>query len=105
MDIATALSKLDAAPRGTGKWRAPCPAHGGDHRNLEIREDGGKAFFTCYSHGCDYKDILAAMDDVREVKRQPVAIAPPMPEFPPLDMETAVPKNAPMSPPAATWAT
>ena len=56
---------LDKRPKKSGSsWRVPCPAHGGDDRNLSIADgDAGSLRLVCFSRGCSYKDILAALRD------------------------------------------
>jgi putative DNA primase/helicase len=45
-----------------GHGRAKCPAHGGHNRSLAVGtwEDGGLRLH-CFSHGCDYGDIINAI--------------------------------------------
>jgi len=84
MDIGTALQRVGEHKQQGGKWRARCPAHGGDDFNLEIRDDGGRAYFTCYSHQCDHTKILEALGDE---SREPVPVSsykngmPPPPDM------------------------
>jgi len=49
----------------TGKgWMVPSICHGGDGKNLFIGDgESGKLRATCYSHGCEYKDIMFALED------------------------------------------
>ena len=56
---------LDKRPKTSGSsWRVACPAHGGDDRNLSIADgDAGSLRLVCFSRGCSYKDILAALRD------------------------------------------
>ena len=55
----------NAKPRGEG-WRMPCPAHGGDDANLEVWPEEDRVGAKCYSHHCDYKDIMNALGIVQE---------------------------------------
>jgi P4 family phage/plasmid primase-like protien len=42
--------------------RVKCPAHGGDDKNMGVRElADGKVSLRCFSHGCSRDDILAGM--------------------------------------------
>jgi hypothetical protein len=44
------------------KYRARCPAHDGEHRNLSVwADENGIACFKCWSHGCSTKEIVAAL--------------------------------------------
>ena len=44
------------------KYRARCPAHDGEHRNLSVWPDeNGIACFKCWSRGCSTKEIVAAL--------------------------------------------
>lgn len=47
---------------GPGRWRAPCPGHGGKDFNLAIRElPDGTVLLKDWSHGCTADDITAAL--------------------------------------------
>lgn len=79
--------------RGTG-YRAACPAHGGDGRDLNLavleRRDG-ELELTCHSHNCDRLDILEALG-CRWGEGPPTGPAP----------ATRCPKPAPVST-IGTW--
>jgi hypothetical protein len=58
------LSRLDKVRRGGGKnsWIACCPAHGDKRPSLAITEaDDGRVLLHCFSHGCSWREILAAV--------------------------------------------
>jgi hypothetical protein len=45
-----------------GRYRARCPAHGGEDRNLAVwADERGVACFRCWSHGCATREIVAAL--------------------------------------------
>ena len=76
-DVARALG---GAVRVSGGWRARCPVHNGSHPNLSVRNgDEVPLVVTCWSHGCDRRDILAELrrrgllDDQRRERRRPEA--------------------------------
>ena len=57
------LSRLDAVrPVGAGRWRARCPAHDGENRDvLSIGETGdGTVLVKCF-HGCSAADVVGAV--------------------------------------------
>ena len=56
---------LDDRPKKSGSsWRVPCPAHGGDDRNLSIADgDAGSLRLVCFSRQCAYKTIVQALRD------------------------------------------
>lgn len=52
---------LGVTPRGR-EVRCPCPAHGGDGKNLVVRENAdGKVLLWCHSRQCSRDSILAAI--------------------------------------------
>ncbi len=52
---------LGVAAKGR-EVRCACPAHGGDDKNLSVRElPDGKVQLTCFSHRCEREAILAAV--------------------------------------------
>ena len=57
------LSKLEHEDKGDGHYQAHCPAHRDEKPSLSIKETepGGKVLLYCHA-GCDYFDILKAMD-------------------------------------------
>ena len=57
------LSKLEHEDKGDGQYQAHCPAHRDEKPSLSIKETepGGKVLLYCHA-GCDYFDILQAMD-------------------------------------------
>jgi hypothetical protein len=63
MSIRVLLDRLDA-PRevAPGRWRARCPAHGGQSRDvLSIRENSdGTVLLKCF-HGCTALEIVSAL--------------------------------------------
>lgn len=56
------LSRLHHVTRMGDYYRAPCPAHGGQHLNLSLRlaPDGG-LIIKCWSQGCSRENILASL--------------------------------------------
>jgi hypothetical protein len=42
---------------------ACCPAHDDTHPSLAVAEtDDGRVLLHCFSHGCDWREILACLD-------------------------------------------
>jgi len=52
---------LKARRIGKGKWTARCPSHPDRKPSLAIAEGRKGVVIKCMSHGCETKDILAAM--------------------------------------------
>ena len=45
-----------------GRFRIPCPAHGGEDKNLALWDgDGGGIGARCFSHDCSYQSIIEAL--------------------------------------------
>ena len=63
LDADRIAHSLSDKPKKSGdSWRVPCPAHGGDGPNLSLRNaDGGRLLTHCFSRGCSFKDVLAAL--------------------------------------------
>lgn len=59
VDIKRALTRAVGAPNKNGRFRCPC--HGGYDFNLSLRDSPRKVQITCFSHGCDAKDILESV--------------------------------------------
>ena len=65
--ISTAAKIAESAPGGytrdgeAYRIACPCPAHEGDDRNLKIWDEDGRLGAFCWSHNCEYKDIMAAL--------------------------------------------
>ena len=64
-DSAASIAAHYGGQRAGAWWRLACPAHGGDGRNLSIRDDvddrgNPRLRATCHSAGCDWPDIMAA---------------------------------------------
>ena len=63
---ADCAAMLDATPQGD-RWRARCPAHGGDNRDALSIAQGRDAYgnpmtlLHCFAHECSIEDICAAM--------------------------------------------
>jgi hypothetical protein len=73
MTVDEVLARLLSYKRMGGRWRAPCPAHGGEHLNLSVWEgEDGYARFKCFSHNCTTAQIVAALDGLstRAVDRE-----------------------------------
>ncbi len=49
---------LDGASIRNGRLRARCPVHGGEDDNLDATYKDGKLMATCFSRGCDFRDIM-----------------------------------------------
>ena len=61
--ISEFLSRLSGVKAGVAGWRARCPAHGGEDRNLSIKVGKtGAIIVRCWSHGCGFDEIVAAVD-------------------------------------------
>lgn len=56
------LSRVDAKPTGTDRWRCACPAHGGTNKStLSIGvADNGAVLLRCW-HGCSIEQIVGAL--------------------------------------------
>lgn len=56
------LGRLDHVTGGNGRWRARCPAHGGENPSaLSIRElDDGRVLVNCFG-GCSSQDVVEAV--------------------------------------------
>jgi len=60
-EFAQALSHRGYTVRQQGnEFRAQCPAHGGEHLNLQIIDGTDAVIVTCHSHGCSFKEIVSA---------------------------------------------
>ena len=58
----TAIAVMPGGRFEGGRYRVPCPAHGGSDRNLSVWPDeNGDACFKCWSHNCGTKEIIAAL--------------------------------------------
>jgi putative DNA primase/helicase len=56
---AAALAEaLGGVPEGRGRFRAPCPVHGG--RSLQIRDGNSKLLLRCWG-GCTFEEVTAAL--------------------------------------------
>ncbi|MDP8950674.1 MAG: hypothetical protein M3N18_00230, partial [Actinomycetota bacterium] len=57
------LSRLEDVTERNGKYRAPCPAHGGVSKNsLSVTlGDNGKLLVYCHAT-CSYEEIMSALD-------------------------------------------
>lgn len=62
-EIAARVEGATTSPFSDGWWRMPCPAHGGDGQSLGIRDALNGIEACCHSHGCDYWDILEALQN------------------------------------------
>jgi DNA primase len=60
--IVNVLSRLDAVSmRGTGQWRARCPAHDDHGPSLSVRETvAGGVLLFCFA-GCETADVVEAI--------------------------------------------
>lgn len=62
MTVENLLSRLKKVKSmGKDRWKACCPAHGGDGQSLAIRDDAGKVLVHCFAYGCDILDVLGAV--------------------------------------------
>ncbi len=60
------------ARRAGDGWRAQCPAHNGTGLNLAIDPGrNGAALITCHSRGCEFRDVMAALDLSNETPPKP----------------------------------
>jgi phage/plasmid primase-like uncharacterized protein len=79
MTVDEVLARLPDSPEPKpigGRWRAPCPAHGGKHLNLSVWEgEDGYARFKCFSHHCTTAEIVAALEGM---PAQPCSFQPAM---------------------------
>ena len=72
-------------------FRCQCPAHQGNGYNAQFKmQPSGKITYTCYSHGCDLKLLMDAMDlvssdfypdDQNPLKRPPVGPDPSLDDW------------------------
>lgn len=55
------------------EYRAQCPAHDGDDLNLSFRDGDTALVVSCKSHGCEFRDIMAAVERAsgKQWKRKP----------------------------------
>ncbi len=61
-DVAAALASWGAVSDGAGGWRAKCPAHRGQDRNMSLcRGDDDTPIVRCWSRDCGYEDILRSL--------------------------------------------
>ena len=61
MTIREAVIVFNAKKSGRGKYLARCPAHPDKNASLAIAEGKVGILVKCMSHGCDTKDVLAAV--------------------------------------------
>jgi len=62
LTLSEALARMPGARKVGAVWRAPCPAHGGQDRNLSVfADEQGNARFKCWSRGCGSAEIVAAL--------------------------------------------
>ncbi len=60
------LARLDGVRGGGGQWTAKCPSHPDESPSLSVSEGSdGKLILKCHA-GCEFSDVLAATDFVRE---------------------------------------
>lgn len=60
-DDSDLLTKIGADP-SKDRGRVPCPGHGGNDPNLSWRRTpDGNVLLHCFSHGCSFGDIVAAV--------------------------------------------
>ena len=59
--IARADTTTKPLQRSGNGYRAQCPAHGGQERNLYIADGNKRVLMTCHSQSCDPKDILESV--------------------------------------------
>ena len=72
-------------PSASGVLAIPCPVHQGDSPKLELRPgDHGSIRATCYSRGCSYRDIAAAIERATGVRLRPQGLSLPYPQRPPM---------------------
>ncbi len=58
----TALqSRAKVKGAGRDRWRATCPAHGGDDLNLAVAKGDQGVLVKCWSHGCAEADIASSV--------------------------------------------
>jgi Toprim domain-containing protein len=62
--------------RSAGGFRVRCLVHGGEDRNLSIRDGGKQLLVTCHSHGCD---PVAVLRSIRELTGGAAWCPPPRP--------------------------
>jgi hypothetical protein len=61
---AESISNLLGGKRNGGKYRVPAICHGGDGNNLVLWDaPDGKLLAKCFSHGCEYRDIMQVLED------------------------------------------
>jgi hypothetical protein len=75
MTVVEVPARLPGRMRIGRRWRAPWPAHGGEHLNLSVWEaEDGYARFKCFSHNCTTAEIVAALNGTaaQAIKFQPV---------------------------------
>jgi hypothetical protein len=92
-NIDVILSRLDKVRKGTGRnsWMACCPAHGDKRPSLAVTEaDDGRVLLHCFSHGCDWREILDALGlpESALFPEKPIAhhVAPERRPFPAADI-------------------
>ena len=63
LDAGAIAHALTERPKRSGEsWLVPCPAHDGDGPNLSLRNgDGDRLLTHCFSRGCSFKDVIAAL--------------------------------------------
>ena len=51
-------------------YRAQCPAHGGEDLNLSFEDGDRELLVTCWSHQCEFGQIMEAAEKAAGIKRQ-----------------------------------
>ena len=70
--IAAITARGFKVERAGDGWRAQCPAHDGTGLNLAIDPGrNGAALVTCHSRGCEFRDVMAALDLSNETPPKP----------------------------------
>ena len=66
--VAAAFEAVGGRRLHDGSYRGACAAHGGDNPSaLSMREGAdGQALLHCFTRGCDWRDILAALGFERQ---------------------------------------
>ena len=64
MSLAESISHILNGRRSGKGYRMQSVCHGGDGKNLYLADSpDGKLIATCFSHQCDYKTIMQALED------------------------------------------
>lgn len=61
VDAASIAAQYPNAKRSGQGWKIPCPAHRGEHPNCYIADGDTGLIAKCWSHDCDYKEIVTAL--------------------------------------------